>query len=182
MKHQTLPIKFSYQVQDNFFAGEYPFEKTLCDGKQKLDQMVQFGISQFIDLTEKKSGFRDYSKYLPQGVFRLHVPCEDMQVPLFKRLVWIHNKIEQTLEYGEKLYLHCKGGYDRTGIAVATWFIYNGDTPEQAWDKYMKVFLPYEKRKVYKNRPCLLETEWHQLLMYKFYLQTYLPEIKDEQS
>lgn len=171
MKQPTLPIKFSYKVQDGFYAGEYPFEIDFFEGRQKLNQILRFGITDFIDLTTKEEKLNDYTKTLTmKNVERLHFPTPDMQVPKFDTLHKIHQAIRNQIGSKRKVYLHCKGGYDRTGAVVATWFIYNGMTPVQAKQAYMQVFTPYPQREKYLYRPCLIETDWTPLSQYQKWL------------
>ena len=68
------------------------------------------------------------------GLLHQHFPIEDMDapgdVPRFKRLV--KEVVEEYLNKGKRVMIHCQSGNGRTGLFVASCFIYQGYTPEQA--------------------------------------------------
>ena len=65
MKNATkLPIEFSYRITDNFYAGECPFRRTVEEGLPKLQQLIDFGIKHFIDLTEPPDNLTTYREHL----------------------------------------------------------------------------------------------------------------------
>jgi hypothetical protein len=92
-------------------------------------------------------------------------------VPSFEDLKKIHDFIYQS---EERVYVHCKGGYDRTGVVVATYFIYTGLTPNKAKKQFQKVFKPMKGR--YLHEP-LIESKWKVLEDYKKWLAN-LPKEK----
>ena len=160
------PLRWSYKVTDTFYAGEYPFKKDAKEGEVKLKRLTDFGIKHFIDLTEgyQKEYLTEYSKYLPSGCTYLNLPTVDYTVPDFENLKKVHDFISLSKE---KVYLHCKGGYDRTGVTVATWFIYLGKTVEEARKLYFEKAAEIRKR--YPHQP-LIETDWSVLEQYQEWL------------
>ena len=44
----------------------------------------------------------------------------------------ILNDVQNALDQGGKVYLHCRAGIGRTGTVAATWLVSQGLTPEQA--------------------------------------------------
>ena len=115
-----LPIEYSYKVTDTFYAGEYPFEKQQEEGMPKLNSLIDFGITTIIDLTSEQ--LTPYNEHLPDTCTRLHFPTEDYTCPDFSTLNEIHSIIDEAGGRDEKIYVHCKGGHDRTGVVVATYF------------------------------------------------------------
>jgi len=166
MKHK-LPFKFSYKVTDTFYAGEYPFEILEKDGIPKLQCLLDFGVTTIIDLTSEQ--LTPYDEHLPDSCVRLHYPTIDYTSPDFSTLKEIHTIIEEVKEYGEKIYVHCKGGHDRTGVVVATYFIHAGFSPSEAKQKFYKVFVPPVRGR-YSHLP-LIETKWKLLDQYQEWLQ-----------
>ncbi len=164
MKH-NLPFKYSYKVTDTFYAGEYPFEIQPKDGIPKLNNLIDFGIKTIIDLTSEP--LTQYAGHLPDTCTRLHYPTMDYTSPDFSILKEIHTRIEKAEKLGEKIYIHCKGGHDRTGVVVATYFIHAGFSPQTAKQKFYEVFIPPVRGR-YPHRP-LIETEWSILERYKQY-------------
>lgn len=162
MEH-NLPIKYSYRITDAFYAGEYPFEILAKDGIPKLECLTGFGIKIFIDLT--KEPLTQYTEYLPKDCTRLHFPTMDYTNPEFSTLKDIHTAIDNAEKLGKKIYVHCKGGHDRTGVVVATYFIHAGFSPSMAKQKFHEVFIPPVRGR-YPHRP-LIETEWNILEQYE---------------
>jgi protein-tyrosine phosphatase len=129
------PIEFSYKVTENFFAGEYPFKRTVAEGLPKLQRLIDFGIKHFIDLTEPVDRLTSYREHLPEDIEYTRFPTVDMTVPNLNDLRKIH---EIASKSEVKVYVHCKGGFDRTGATVATFFVFEGGTAEQAKSKYIQ--------------------------------------------
>ena len=171
MKTQSnQPINYSYKITDTFYAGEYPFEKTAKEGLPKLQSLIDFGISHFIDLTEERQHLTRYSEFLPEHCTYVNLPTEDETVPCFENLKMAHDIISQSTD---KVYVHCKGGYDRTGVVVATYFVYTGSTAEQAKEQYLQAAAKIRTR--YKHKP-LIEKSWEVLEQYKEWLASHKTE------
>ena len=163
MSQTEQPIEFFYKVTETFFAGEYPFSLLLEDGIVKLKRLIDFGITHFIDLTSEQP--TRYSEFLPNHCTYLNLPTEDYILPSFENLKTAHDFISQSKE---KIYLHCIGGYDRTGVAVATFFVYQGKTVAEAKQLYLQKADKIRTR--YRHLP-LLETKWEVLEEYEQFLQ-----------
>jgi protein-tyrosine phosphatase len=167
MKHE-LPIKYSYKVADNFFAGEYPFKENLEEGILKLKMLLDFGVKTFVDLTNEP--LTPYKEHLPPECKRLHFPTEDNTCPQFQVLNMIHQEIALGQLFNENIYVHCKGGYDRTGVVIATYFIFKEMTVEEAKKNFKKLFVSPIKGR-YSHRP-LIETDWEVLDDYEKWLKS----------
>jgi protein-tyrosine phosphatase len=159
-----LPIEFSYKVTDIFYAGEYPFEILPADGIVKLNRLIDFGIRYFIDLTSER--LTKYSEFLPKHCTYMNLSIPDYTVPSFQDLKTVHDLISQS---NEKVYVHCKGGHDRTGAVVATYFIHAGFSPTSAKQKFYEVFVPPVRGR-YPHSP-LIETRWKVLQEYEQFLK-----------
>jgi protein-tyrosine phosphatase len=161
-----LPTDFSYKVTDYFYAGEYPFTALKKDGLKKLKSLIDFGIKHFIDLTSEP--LTQYNEHLPVHCTYTNFSTDDYTVPDFSVLQEIHTKIAEAERDGEKIYVHCKGGHDRTGVVVATYFIHAGLSPSEAKKKFREVFVPPVRGR-YPHRP-LIETDWKVLDRYRKWL------------
>ncbi len=162
-----LPFKYSYKVTDTFYAGEYPYEIRPKDGIPKLNSLLDFGIKTIIDLTDEP--LTQYAGHLPGTCVRFHYPTRDYTSPDFSRLNEIHEKIDESEKLGEKIYVHCKGGHDRTGVVVATYFVHLGFSPELSKQKLYGVFVPPVRGR-YDHTP-LIETKWDILDEYREWLK-----------
>ena len=161
-----LPIKFSYKVTDIFYAGEYPFEKEPDEGIVKLNRLIDFGIVHFINLTEERQRMTKYSEFLPMHCTYMNLPMADYTVPSFQDLKTAHDIISRS---EEKIYVHCRGGYDRTGAVVATFFIHQGKTADEAKQLYLQTADKIRTR--YPHTP-LIETRWEVLEKYQQFLKS----------
>ena len=103
-----------------------------------------------------------------------NLPMEENTVPSFEDLKKIHDTIRnyersrrQYKKGTAKLYVHCKGGVDRTGVVIATYLIYTGLTVEEAKKRFLIVSKPMQGR--YRHKP-LIELNWIVLEEYKEWL------------
>ena len=163
---QSKPTDYSYRVTDHFYGGEYPFSRKAEEGIPKLNRIVAFGIKHFIDLTSEP--LTKYAEHLPKHCTRIHLPTPDYTIPVFARLKDIHSKIDDAERSNEIIYIHCRGGHDRTGAVVATYFVWKGMTLSDAKQKFYEVFVPPVRGR-YPHRP-LIETDWNALERYKDWL------------
>jgi len=120
------PTGYSYRVDDNVWAGEYPVWEWEQGARiQQLKLFTDFGINKFLDLTENGE-MPPYAPFLTNNLGRYTFPISNGCVPhsvkwvvdLFRILNGVLNK-PQT-----KLYIHCHGGVGRTGTIVACYYIY----------------------------------------------------------
>jgi protein-tyrosine phosphatase len=165
----TRPIEFSYKVSDNFYAGEYPFKRTLAEGLPKLQLILDFGIRHFIDLTEPPDRLTSYREHLPDYIEYTRFPTVDMTVPNLQDL---HTTHEIARKSEVPIYVHCKGGFDRTGVTVATFFIFAGGTAEHAKKMYIQT-VPNKQRTRYGSmfQPLIERTNWRALREYERFLR-----------
>ena len=166
-----FPIEFSYRVTENFFAGEYPFKRTVAEGLPKFQQLLDFGIKHFIDLTEPPDRLTSYREHLPEDIEYTRFPTVDMTVPGLDDLQKIHEIVSQSTV---KVYVHCKGGFDRTGATVATYFIFEGGTAAHAKTMYIQT-VPHKQRTRYGSMflPLIERTGYTALKKYEHFLKQY---------
>lgn len=117
------PIENSFKVEDRFYAGEYPGDKTPEDAKYKLWPFIVKGFTHFIDLTEEGE-LSPYAQWLPEDVSYRRFPICDVSVPKdINSVISLMGEIDTILsDPNNKLYLHCWGGVGRTGTMVGCWY------------------------------------------------------------
>lgn len=143
MTQRSVPMENCFRVGDERIWGcEYPFDLDEEVGIRKLQGVLDFGITHFIDLTEEGE-LRPYSPYIPCGAFVEHRRCAipDMGVPAScESMLEILKSIDLILQGSHaKVCLHCWGGVGRTGLVVACWIAWRRrlgffDTMEVLYD------------------------------------------------
>lgn len=116
------PIKPSYWVVPGaFLAGEYPRDLDDESSREKIDALLQAGITVFIDLTQAQDGLLPYAHLIGDATHR-SFPIQDMSTPHSPEFTaQILDTIDQSLAQGERVYVHCWGGIGRTGTIVGCW-------------------------------------------------------------
>ena len=165
----NTPIKFSYEVEkDNLYAGEYPRALDEWESKEKIKQLLDFGITAFVDLTEEGET-APYTKFLPDACTYSRHSIVDVQTPeTMNQLHEIILEIDRLIHLGWKVYVHCLGGIDRTGVIVACWFVYQGLSPEDAFQEFVQRWQTNPKSQ--KVQP-LIDRRWDYLDQYADWLK-----------
>lgn len=139
---QARPIPDSYWISQNFLAGEYPGSRHLAEARQKLQALLEAGISFFIDLTEeveRNISLKPYKQLLDEEAARLgrtveyrRIPIRDVDVTTPETMVEILDTIDAALAADKKVYVHCWGGIGRTGTVVGCYMVRHGMDGEEA--------------------------------------------------
>ena len=125
------PIPNSYWVlPGRFLAGGYPGDVDEEEARQKARQLLEAGVTLFLDLTEEG----ELNPYLPyvqeeaQGRPFTHqrMAIGDFRAPPPEHMVAILDTIDAALAAGHVLYLHCWGGSGRTGTVVGCYLVRHG--------------------------------------------------------
>ena len=134
-------IANSYWVlPGRFLAGRYPCSVDEDEACGRLRWLLEQGIDFLIDLTEAgEAGLVPYTALLSKeaaGVgrevshTRLSIP--DMCTPSPRQMRRILDKLDEALQLGRTVYLHCYGGIGRTGTVVGCYLVRHGMSGPQA--------------------------------------------------
>jgi hypothetical protein len=149
----SRPIPSSYWViPGKFCAGEYPGAPTDGAARRKLALLREAGITCFFDLTQDRDGLNPYAHLLAvdgqQPVRRLSFPIRDMGVPARDFMRTIQDALQNAIDGGDRVYVHCWGGIGRTGTVVGCWLVEQGLSGRQALAEIerLRVGIPDEWR------------------------------------
>ncbi len=140
-RNSDRPIPNSYWVRPGqLAAGEYPGARYPDEATAKLRDLLDAGIDRFIDLTEAREPWEPYDTMV-KGEGRLlgkriqweRHPIRDMSVPRSpEQMKAILDAVDDALNHGETVYVHCYGGVGRTGTVVGCWLVRHGLTGDEA--------------------------------------------------
>ena len=142
MAEPDRPIPESYWVlPGRFLAGEYPARSEAESSRRRLEALIAAGFDLFIDLT-RPNEVVPYAKTLLEQAQAYEVevshrrfPIGDFGLPTPEQMNLILDAIDESLQAGRKVYLHCWGGIGRTGTTVGCYLVRQGKTAEEALDQ-----------------------------------------------
>ena len=152
--NRTPPIPNSYWVRrGRLAAGEYPGSFERREAANKLSVLFESGIDHFIDLTHPADGLKPYHQTAEQEARRLGKTVEWERHPIFdlsvprnpEEMKKILDAIDDALNHGRTVYVHCWGGVGRTGTVVGCWLVRHGYTGGGALDRVGELFEGMEK-------------------------------------
>ncbi len=158
------PISESYWVvPSHFLAGEYPGRFDEEATRKRLDALIEAGFDLLIDLTRPNEGW-PYSKILLEdaNVYEAEVdyrsfPIGDFGLPTAEQMNSILNTIDEGLQTGRKIYLHCWGGIGRTGTTVGCYLVRHGMTGPEALAQLSAWWREVPKSRFHPYSPETLE-------------------------
>jgi len=150
LSQEHLTNYHAYWVRrHDFLAGEYPSEKWAESTPPILRSLMDAGIACFIDLTEEGE-LEPFDRFL-EGQEQLRFPIRDVSMPRSKEeMRAILDAIDERLNAGKGVYVHCWGGVGRTGTVVGCWLARHGET--MPLNKLQELWQP--SRKAVQGRHC----------------------------
>ena len=159
-KTETRPIPESYWVEPGrLLAGEYPggFDGEVT--RKRIDALLEAGFDTFIDLTGPNElvaytqALFDEAKIYELDVKYYRFPVIDFGLPAHNQMKSILDKIDESLQTGHKLYLHCWGGIGRTGTTVGCYLVRRGRTGEEALKRLAEWWKKVPKSYYHRQSP-----------------------------
>jgi hypothetical protein len=146
-----LPIIESYWVQENrFLAGEYPGDYNPEIARRRIDQFLEAGINTFFDLTQPNEHvpyeaiLKEQARAYEMDAIYHRFAIRDHDTSSQETMLHILDTLDQAMENGRNVYVHCWGGIGRTGITVGCYLVRHGMKNHQAVEHV---------NKLYKTRP-----------------------------
>ncbi len=136
----AIPYIDSYWVlPDRFLAGAYPGDYDTETARRKVQSLLHAGMDTLIDLTMPGDAFYTYASLLKSEaedfgvqVERLNFPILDYDIPSVSQMVQILDAIDERLNQGKRVYIHCIGGIGRTGTTVGCYLVRHGLSGSEA--------------------------------------------------
>ncbi len=134
------PLDRSYWANPGaLVAGAYPGDLDRAVGEAKIRALLAAGIRRFANLMEPHETdlqgrvFETYENIVVREAGRLGVevesrrfPVVDLSVPRRRTMSEIQDWIDEGIDAGLRVYVHCWGGRGRTGMAVGAHLIRHG--------------------------------------------------------
>jgi ADP-ribosylglycohydrolase len=135
------PLPNSYWVvPGRLLAGEHPGGATVELTRSRLAKLREAGVNCFIDLTgpDEVAG---YQAELPRSAHYLRKPLPDHGVPVERaHMAEILDCLRDVEREGRVVYLHCRAGIGRTGMAVGCLLVERGLTGAAALDELNRLW------------------------------------------
>ena len=121
-----LPIRSSYWASDRLLAGEYPGAWDGREAARRLRAFANHDVTLFVDLTHPADGLEPYERLLESPAIRVAHPIVDMGTTTVPHMTRILDDIDEEIDGGATVYVHCWGGVGRTGTVVGCWLKRHG--------------------------------------------------------
>jgi len=122
------PLPNSYWVEPGLLlAGEHPDAGGEAATRSRLQALVAAGVRHFIDLTQPHE-LPAYRPLLPAGVGYSNFPIRDHSLPdSVQQMREVQDVLAAAMEAGG-VYVHCRAGIGRTGVAMGCYLREQGET------------------------------------------------------
>lgn len=154
------PIAESYWVKPGIFlAGEYPGQFNQEHTRQRLDAILETGLDTFIDLTNPNETtpylriLQEESQIYGMDVQHHRFGIGDFGLPTPALMRSILDKIDESLQTGRRVYLHCWGGIGRTGTSVGCYLVRHGLSGDRALEQLAAWWQGVPKSRIHSQSP-----------------------------
>ena len=160
MTDYLRPISESYWViPGRLLAGEYPGQYDEEPTRRCLDALIEAEFDLIIDLTQPGENvpyigmLHEEADIYGVNVSRFSFPIGDFGVPTVEQMNSILDALDDGLQAGRKIYLHCWGGIGRTGTTVGCYLVRHGRTGAEALDQLATWWRQVPKSRYHPHSP-----------------------------
>jgi ADP-ribosylglycohydrolase len=127
------PIPHSYWVEPGrILAGEHPDGGSEAATRARLETLLGAGVRSFIDLTHADE-MPDYRPLLPPEIVYENFAIPDHSVPRSaQQMREVQTALERLMASAPAVYVHCRAGIGRTGIAIGCYLREQGESAAAA--------------------------------------------------
>jgi hypothetical protein len=158
------PIPESYWVlPGRLLAGEYPGLSAEELTRKRIDAFIESGFQTFIDLT-RPNELAPYAQILTEQARAYDVevsyqrfPIGDFGLPTPETMNAILDALDEGLQAGRKIYLHCWGGIGRTGTTVGCYLVRQGMSGVEALSQLATWWKGVPKSRYHLHSPETVE-------------------------
>ena len=154
MPGPKMLVNFSWLVEDNLAGsgqiGGWSYDQQL---EIDLDLLYEQGIRVIVSLTESPL---QAGKVEAKNMVYLHLPIPDMRPPTLEDIIAFVHYVDQSVEKGLPVVVHCSAGLGRTGTMLASYLVNKGNSTADALAKIRAI------------RPGSIETPDQELAVYDF--------------
>ena len=155
------PHDNTYWLEPNrILAGEYPGRLGAGTAEARLREYLACGVTDFLDLTTPgelepyEEALSRLASALSAEVRYLRIPIRDMAVPDRPSvMVDILDTIDQRVDEGGTVYVHCWGGIGRTGTVAGCYLVRRGLTGDAALGQLARLWPQMKKSAWYPTTP-----------------------------
>ncbi len=159
-EQEDRPILESYWVvPGRLLAGEYPAQFDELVTHRRIDALLEAGFDLFIDLTRPnetvpyRATLLEEAKAYGTEVIHQRFTIGDFGLPTAEQMNSILDTIDEGLQAGHKIYLHCWGGIGRTGTTVGCYLVRQGKTGTEALEQLSAWWRNVPKSQYYPRSP-----------------------------
>jgi ADP-ribosyl-[dinitrogen reductase] hydrolase len=148
------PLRNSYWVvPGKVLAGEHPGGTNVEATRERLQRLIAAGVECFMDLTDPRE-LKPYDPELPFSIEYLRKPIGDHGIPAKRaHMTEILECIQDAVESGRCVYVHCRAGIGRTGMVIGCLLVEHGLQGEAALDELNRLWQQSERSKNWGSVP-----------------------------
>src|SRR5580693_4949277 len=148
------PLRNSYWVvPGKVLAGEHPGGTNVEATRERLQRLIAAGVECFMDLTDPRE-LKPYDPELPFSIEYLRKPIRDHGIPAKRaHMIEILDCIQDAVESGRCVYVHCRAGIGRTGMVIGCLLVERGLQGEAALDELNRLWQQSERSKNWGSVP-----------------------------